>query len=1047
VAVGLAAAPRTSAAADLARVRQLQARGEWAAAESLATAALVDLGRAPAPDSLALAEASYLAGVAHLRRSGYADGQALAAGQRALGIRERALGPAHPAVAEAEMLIGRAFQGTGRTDSALTHLRRALDIRAAALAPDDTLLAESWDQIALAQRDRREFRDALDAWDQAIAVRTRRDGVDSAPVAMLRAQTGACWMELGDWTRARDVLEGALATYARIGAPDHPGRWVALNILADLENREGNLARRVDLLQEALRVVRASLGEDSRPALTLRINLAIALQHVGDFAGARGEYAALLAQAVQQYGPTAPRTLQLRFGLAAMNGALGDTLGAEREFAILDSLLATGASVVAGDAALATLQYADYMIGQRHYREALALCDRATARALGVRSPIGKHLARIQSERIRAWVGLGERAELDSARVGLDRIVARFGLASSGYAAEWRYYQAFGDEALGRRDSAWTEALEADRLAHENALMNLRCLSSRTGLQYSRTSLEVLDQVLKLAQGDPRRTAIAWDRLVLARGLLRTELACRAVPGGFQSDSGVTGAHARWQDGEYRYARALVGAGVGDTASRSMIEGARRQADECERTYAAVLSARRAGGPPGEVGLAAVRQALRPGEALVAFATLGGTRDSARVIAFVARGGEPGVAYLELGRLAALRDLTDRWRSALATPPSAAAAAARAERRCRDLGAAVARRLWDPIADRIGDARTAFLVADGWLAAVPWAALPAGANAYLVERDPRICVLECERDLVDAGAVHATGRMLAVGSPDFASSARSSPASAPLAGLVVRSAPDPCLDSRPLALKALPGSGDEARAVAEAWRAAGAGPATILEGQAATEAAFKAQAPACTVIHLATHGVMGGDRCAASPPGSRGLGGFGVLAEFAPRPHQGGESTATPPAPRLAPSPSPWVERRVWLALAGANRAGLDEADNDEGLLTAEEVGTLDLARTDWVVLSACHSGADDAWTSDGRYGMQRAFRIAGARSVIASLWAVDDSATGEWMAELYRVRLAGETDASLAVRDASLAVLAQRRASRRPTHPFYWAGFMAIGR
>jgi len=77
---------------------------------------------------------------------------------------------------------------------------------------------------------------------------------------------------------------------------------------------------------------------------------------------------------------------------------------------------------------------------------------------------------------------------------------------------------------------------------------------------------------------------------------------------------------------------------------------------------------------------------------------------------------------------------------------------------------------------------------------------------------------------------------------------------------------------------------------------------------------------------------------------------------------------------------------------------------------------------------------------------MRRAFQIAGARTVIMSLWAVDDAATRSWMTELYRARLIKKLDTADAVRDASLYVLRERRAQARSTLPFYWAGFVASG-
>ena len=150
------------------------------------------------------------------------------------------------------------------------------------------------------------------------------------------------------------------------------------------------------------------------------------------------------------------------------------------------------------------------------------------------------------------------------------------------------------------------------------------------------------------------------------------------------------------------------------------------------------------------------------------------------------------------------------------------------------------------------------------------------------------------------------------------------------------------------------------------------------------------------------------------------------------------------PAPPIPPSP--WLGRRVWLALAGANHAQeAGDSDND-GLLTADEVVTLELTGTDWVVLSACHSGLAPSWSGEGALGMRRAFLLAGARSVIASQWALDDEATVDWMRTLYEVRARGESSAAAAVQATCRRVLAARRRDREPTHPFYWAAFTASG-
>ena len=80
------------------------------------------------------------------------------------------------------------------------------------------------------------------------------------------------------------------------------------------------------------------------------------------------------------------------------------------------------------------------------------------------------------------------------------------------------------------------------------------------------------------------------------------------------------------------------------------------------------------------------------------------------------------------------------------------------------------------------------------------------------------------------------------------------------------------------------------------------------------------------------------------------------------------------PSARTDPA-SPWQDRRVWLALAGVNGRTYDTDDANEGLLTPEDVVTLDLAGTDWVVLSACHSAIAQVWSRESIVILRSAHR------------------------------------------------------------------------
>ena len=118
----------------------------------------------------------------------------------------------------------------------------------------------------------------------------------------------------------------------------------------------------------------------------------------------------------------------------------------------------------------------------------------------------------------------------------------------------------------------------------------------------------------------------------------------------------------------------------------------------------------------------------------------------------------------------------------------------------------------------------------------------------------------------------------------------------------------------------------------------------------------------------------------------------------------------------------------------------------DDGILTAEEVSGLNLQGLEWAVLSACDTGLGQIRAGEGVLGLRRAFQIAGAATVIMSLWSVDDDATRLWMQALYEARLRDRASTAQAVHRAGRAVLQSRRALKQSTHPFYWAGFVAAG-
>jgi CHAT domain-containing protein len=129
------------------------------------------------------------------------------------------------------------------------------------------------------------------------------------------------------------------------------------------------------------------------------------------------------------------------------------------------------------------------------------------------------------------------------------------------------------------------------------------------------------------------------------------------------------------------------------------------------------------------------------------------------------------------------------------------------------------------------------------------------------------------------------------------------------------------------------------------------------------------------------------------------------------------------------------------LALSGANNAwkgNFDLPNVEDGILTAYEISQLDLSNTKLVVLSACETARGRIFPVDGVFGLQRAFKQAGAGSILMSLWKVDDGVTAIFMEHFYKF-LFETNDRHKALK------MAQDEVKKQYPDAYYWAAWVML--
>jgi CHAT domain-containing protein len=836
------------------------------------------------------------------------------------------------------------------------------------------------------------LRQALDIYRQAYPESRHPDGHWTVAACLL--PLGSALRQQGVYAEAEACCLKALAIRRRLFPGDNADVAACLGILANVVEARGDLGRAEEYQRESLAMLRRLAGPE--PSVPLRLQLADALHRQGALLARQRDHAraeALLREAVARYRSAYPverypdghrRLAGALSHLGAACCAQGHYRKAEENhceaLAMYRKLYPGGHPDVVGsllDLAEVTDDSRDGSArAERLFREALALADKLALERKHARAPAAlasahhglsvflmrqerhaegaRHVARaVAAYRLlyppeQCPVGhpslLRGLLNLGAARLALGDYAAAEQCYREGLAMQHRLFSSFADQAA--------EAQALSFLGEEPyGGYGLLSASSQTGT----------------LAGDiyaclwPTRAAVA--RLLQER---RQALAQKADP-----ETRRLAEHLR---ATRRQLATLLLAPAEEPGHAERLRQLSAAKEDLERRLTARLP--RAQRERDRQGPADLTDRLPAGAAVIDlvlyhhFGKRGEGASDWHYTAFVLQKGRP-IRRVELGPAEPIDVAAMRWRAALVAGKGDATAAGE-----------VRRRLWLPLAKTLAPATTTvYLVPDGRLVLLPWAALPGSKPGTVLVEEMTLAVLPFAPFLLGepAGArAGARGGLLVVGGVAYEE--------APAASRAGRPPHTPLAAAKRVYWPALPATAVERDRIMQLAADAGLRDAAALAGRdAGTDRVLAALARA-RWAHLATHGFFAGPA-------------FGAALrldakEFTPR-WLGGRTQRLRAGARNPLALS-------GLVLAGANLPVKDPEKEDGGILTAEAIAGLNLDNLELAVLSACETGLGEVAGGEGVFGLQRAFHLAGAKNVVASLWKVDDEATAALMGLFY---------------------------------------------
>jgi CHAT domain-containing protein/tetratricopeptide (TPR) repeat protein len=944
--------------------------------------------------------------------------------ERALAIRTAAKLPANLDLVNCLVSLANVRARLGDYDGLGAVYDRALAIAEEVSGPRALDVARVLGNYAIFKKLTGDFAAARDLYERTLAIQIGAHGEVQPDVARTYFNLGNLLVEIGQYDAARADYQRSLEIREQVLGAESPEVARTLAAMVVLEKQTANLLLARDYAERAVAIQQKALPAQHPQTADALAKLASVQSDLGDFGAARATLEQVRAVFEKAYGPTHQRVGEIVAELGMLQELEGDLTGALSSYRRTRDIF-TAIDPHHDRVAGSLNDEATLLADLGHCREAVAVATRSVAIRERLGEPAYQALGQSLATQGRCLWQCGDLARAETAlRRSREILVSRWGETHPlSLTASFDLARAL--RTRGATGEALDLALAVERGRRESVRLTIRGLPERLALVHAKHFPSGLDLAISIAaQNPPAATAVGkiWSELLSSRALVLDEMAQRRRAEVPTRGVAVDSLQHALGDVTRELAGTLVDGWRGEEsaklAARSLELRGRRE--QIEQRLGGLHIHPRSAGRVEDLPLAQIAASLPTDAALVGYVryerqlqpsatdTLAPLAEPAYA-AFVLSAGRREPVVVDLGSAAKIDRLVRTWRDEAGLGrdvPGRNAVAATAA--CDRAGAALREQIWDPLTAHLGAAGRVYVVPDGPLHLVNLAALPTRGGRYLIDDDRLIVNLGTERDLVERPPARpARGELLAIGAPDFSS------------------------HLAPLEFAPLPASAQEVGAVAAIWRRSRpvdfqVDAVMTLLGREASEAAFKRLAPGFRALHIATHGFALAEGAASPLAGQRGVGGL-----------QAGAAVNNSPACDVNPM------LRSGLVLAGGDQG---DGEGEDGILTAAEIAVMDLGAADWVVLSACESGVGLTQAGEGVFGLRRAFRIAGARGLVISLWPLADDQIRDWMLQLYTAHLIGRQDLSHATWQASRAVLAARRAAGLDTHPQTWASFIATG-